>query len=68
MIDDVDYLIGVVRGRKEGHLVEWRVRATVPARTKSSARLVVTSTPDTSGDCCANADQGDPLVPGVFSP
>jgi lysine 6-dehydrogenase len=31
VLDDVDYLLGVVRGLKDGRRVEWRVRATVPA-------------------------------------
>jgi lysine 6-dehydrogenase len=31
VMDDVDYLLGVVRGRKDGRRVEWRVRAVVPA-------------------------------------
>ena len=31
VLDDVDYLMGVVRGVKDGRRVEWRVRALIPA-------------------------------------
>ena len=31
VLDDVDYLMGVVRGTKDGRRIEWRVRAVVPA-------------------------------------
>ncbi len=31
VLDDVDYLMGVVRGLKDGRRLEWRVRAVVPA-------------------------------------
>ena len=37
VLDDVDYLLGVVRGRKGGRLVEWRVRAVVPANREHGA-------------------------------
>ena len=37
VIDDVDYLLGVVRGRKDGRRVEWRVRAVVPAHKEFGA-------------------------------
>jgi saccharopine dehydrogenase-like NADP-dependent oxidoreductase len=37
VIDDVDYLLGVVRGRKDGAPVEWRVRAVVPAHKEYGA-------------------------------
>jgi saccharopine dehydrogenase-like NADP-dependent oxidoreductase len=36
-IDDVDYLMAVMRGRKDGQLVEWRVRATIPASKEYGA-------------------------------
>jgi lysine 6-dehydrogenase len=31
VLDDVDYLMGVVRGTKDGRRIEWRVRAMIPA-------------------------------------
>jgi saccharopine dehydrogenase-like NADP-dependent oxidoreductase len=31
VLDDVDYLMAVVRGEKDGRRLEWRVRAVVPA-------------------------------------
>jgi saccharopine dehydrogenase-like NADP-dependent oxidoreductase len=37
VFDDVDYLLGVVTGLKDGRRVEWRVRAVVPANKKYGA-------------------------------
>ena len=37
VLDDVDYLLGVVRGLKDGRRVEWRVRAVVPAHKEYGA-------------------------------
>jgi len=37
VLDDVDYLLGVVRGLKDGRRVEWRVRAVVPAHKEFGA-------------------------------
>jgi lysine 6-dehydrogenase len=37
VVDDVDYLLGTVRGLKDGRRVEWRVRAVVPAHKEYGA-------------------------------
>jgi saccharopine dehydrogenase-like NADP-dependent oxidoreductase len=37
VLDDVDYLVAVVRGTKAGRRMEWRVRATVPAHREHGA-------------------------------
>ena len=37
VLDDVDYLLAVVRGLKDGRRVEWRVRAVSPADKASGA-------------------------------
>ena len=44
VLDDVDYLLGVVRGLKDGRRVEWRVRATVPGAQGATAPAAATST------------------------
>jgi len=37
VLDDVDYLLCVARGLRDGRRVEWRVRATVPAHKELKA-------------------------------
>ncbi len=37
VLDDVDYLMSVVRGTKDGRRLEWRVRAIVPAHKEHGA-------------------------------
>ena len=37
VLDDVDYLLGVVRGVRDGRRLEWRVRAVVPAHKEYGA-------------------------------
>jgi len=37
VLDDVDYLMSVMRGTKDGRRLEWRVRAVIPANKKYGA-------------------------------
>ena len=45
VLDDIDYLMGVVRGTKDGRRVEWRIRAVVPGAQGATAPAGATSTP-----------------------
>ncbi len=68
VLDDVDYLLGVVRGLKDGRRVEWRVRATVPAHKEygTGARDVDTGIPPAI--VARMLARGDIAGPGVFVP
>jgi lysine 6-dehydrogenase len=68
LIDDVDYLMGVVRGRKDGQLVEWRVRATVPAHKAYGAAGGGIDTGIPPAIVARMLARGAIVGPGVFVP
>jgi saccharopine dehydrogenase-like NADP-dependent oxidoreductase len=68
VIDDVDYLIGVVRGRKDGRRVEWRVRAVVPANERYGAGGGDVDTGIPPAIVAKMMAAGEIAGPGVFAP
>jgi saccharopine dehydrogenase-like NADP-dependent oxidoreductase len=68
LIDDVDYLIGVVRGLKDNRRVEWRVRATVPAHKQYGAAGGDIDTGIPPAIVARMLGRGDISGPGVFVP
>jgi lysine 6-dehydrogenase len=68
VIDDVDYLLGVVRGRKDGQLVEWRVRAVVPANKEFGAGGGDVDTGIPPAIVAKMMARGEIAGPGVFAP
>ncbi len=68
VLDDVDYLIGVVRGLKDGRRVEWRVRATVPAYKEYGAGGGDVDTGIPPAIVARMMARGDIAGPGVFVP
>ena len=68
VIDDVDYLLGVVRGTKDGRAVEWRVRATVPAHKGFGAGGGDVDTGVPPAIVAKMMARGEINAPGVFVP
>ena len=68
VLDDVDYLLGVVRGLKDGRRVEWRVRATVPAHKEFGAGGGDVDTGIPPAIVARMLARGDIAGPGVFVP
>jgi saccharopine dehydrogenase-like NADP-dependent oxidoreductase len=66
--DDVDYLLGVVRGVKDGHRLEWRVRAVVPACKKYRAGGGDVDTGVPPAIVAKMMARGEIAGPGVFVP
>ena len=66
--DDVDYLLGVVRGLKDGRRVEWRVRAVVPAHKEYGAGGGDVDTGVPPAIVARMLGRGDIAGPGVFVP
>lgn len=68
VLDDVDYLLGVVRGLKDGRRVEWRVRAVVPAHKEYGAGGGDVDTGIPPAIVARMLARGDIAGPGVFVP
>jgi saccharopine dehydrogenase-like NADP-dependent oxidoreductase len=68
VLDDVDYLLGVVRGTKDGRRLEWRVRATVPAHKESGAGGGDVDTGIPPAIVARMMARGEIAGPGVFVP
>ncbi len=68
VLDDVDYLLGVVRGLKDGRRVEWRVRATVPACKEHGAGGGDVDTGIPPAIVAKMMASGEIAGPGVFVP
>jgi lysine 6-dehydrogenase len=68
VLDDVDYLMGVVRGRKDGRRVEWRVRAVVPACREHGAGGGDVDTGIPPAIVAKMLAAGEIARPGVFVP
>ncbi len=68
VLDDVDYLLGVVRGLKDGRRVEWRVRATVPAHKEYGAAGGDVDTGIPPAIVAKMMARGEIATPGVFVP
>jgi lysine 6-dehydrogenase len=68
VLDDADYLLGVVRGLKDGRRVEWRVRATVPAHKEYGAGGGDVDTGIPPAIVARMLARGDIAGPGVFVP
>jgi lysine 6-dehydrogenase len=68
IVDDIDYLMGVVRGRKDGRTLEWRVRAAVPAHKAFGAGGGDVDTGIPPAIVAKMLAQGEIVGPGVFVP
>ena len=68
VLDDVDYLLGVVRGLKDGRRVEWRVRAVVPAHKEYGAGGGDVDTGIPPAIVARMLARGEIAGPGVFVP
>ena len=68
VLDDVDYLLGVVRGHKDGAPVEWRVRAVVPAHKGYGAGGGDVDTGVPPAIVAKMMARGEIAGPGVFAP
>jgi saccharopine dehydrogenase-like NADP-dependent oxidoreductase len=68
VLDDVDYLLGVVRGLKDGRRLEWRVRAVVPAHKESGAGGGDVDTGIPPAIVAKMMARGEIAGPGVFVP
>ncbi len=68
VMDDVDYLLGVVRGTKDGRRVEVRVRAVVPAHKGYGAGGGDIDTGIPPAIVARMLARGDIVGPGVFVP
>jgi saccharopine dehydrogenase-like NADP-dependent oxidoreductase len=68
VLDDVDYLLGVVRGLKDGRRVEWRVRAAVPAHKEYGAGGGDVDTGIPPAIVARMMARGEIAGPGVFVP
>jgi lysine 6-dehydrogenase len=66
--DDVDYLLSIVRGFKEGRRVEWRVRATIPAHKEYGAAGGDVDTGIPPAIVAKMMARGEIAGPGVFVP
>ena len=68
VMDDVDYLLAVVRGQKDGRAVEWRLRAVVPAHRGHGAGGGDVDTGIPPAIVATMLAAGDITGPGVFVP
>jgi lysine 6-dehydrogenase len=68
VMDDIDYLLGVVRGMKDGRRVEWRVRAVVPAHKGYGAGGGDVDTGVPPAIVATMLAAGEIAGPGVFVP
>jgi saccharopine dehydrogenase-like NADP-dependent oxidoreductase len=68
VLDDVDYLVGIVRGVRDGRRLEWRVRATVPAHKDYGAGGGDVDTGVPPAIVARMMARGDIRGPGVFVP
>jgi saccharopine dehydrogenase-like NADP-dependent oxidoreductase len=68
VLDDVDYLVGIVRGTKDGRRLEWRTRAVVPAHKQSGAGGGDVDTGIPPAIVAKMMARGDISGPGVFVP
>ena len=68
VLNDVDYLLGVVRGLKDGRRVEWRVRATVPTHKEFGAGGGDVDTGIPPAIVAKMMANGEIAGPGVFVP
>ncbi len=68
VLDDVDYLMGVVRGLKDGRRLEWRVRAVVPAHKEYGAGGGDVDTGIPPAIVAKMMAAGEIAGPGVFVP
>ena len=68
VLDDVDYLLGVVRGRKDERPLEWRVRAVVPAHKEFGAGGGDVDTGIPPAIVARMLARGEIVGPGVFVP
>jgi saccharopine dehydrogenase-like NADP-dependent oxidoreductase len=68
VLDDVDYLLGVVRGLKDGRRVEWRVCAVVPAHKEYGAGGGDVDTGIPPAIVARMLARGEIAGPGVFVP
>jgi lysine 6-dehydrogenase len=68
VLDDTDYLLGVVRGLKDGRRVEWRVRAVVPANKEHGAGGGDVDTGIPPAIVATMMASGELSGPGVFVP
>ncbi|MFA4965268.1 MAG: saccharopine dehydrogenase NADP-binding domain-containing protein [Thermoleophilia bacterium] len=68
VLDDVDYLLGIVRGRKDGRRLEWRVRAVVPAHKEYGAGGGDVDTGVPPAIVARLMASGEIAGPGVFVP
>ncbi len=68
VLDDVDYLIGMVRGTRDGRHIEWRVRAAIPAHKEYGAGGGDVDTGIPPAIVARMMARGDIAGPGVFVP
>jgi saccharopine dehydrogenase-like NADP-dependent oxidoreductase len=68
VLDDTDYLMGLVRGTKDGRRVEWRVRAVVPAHHERGAGGGDVDTGIPPAIVAKMMAAGEIAGPGVFVP
>ncbi len=68
VIHDTDYLLGVVRGLKDGRRIEWRVRAVVPAHEEYGAGGGDVDTGIPPAIVARMLARGEIVGPGVFVP
>ena len=68
VLDDVDYLLGIVRGTKDGRRLEWRVRAAVPAHKEYGAGGGDIDTGIPPAIVARMMAKGEIKGPGVFVP
>jgi lysine 6-dehydrogenase len=68
VLDDVDYLFGIVRGVKDGRRVEWRVRAVIPAHKGFGAGAGDVDTGIPPAIVARMLASGEISGPGVFTP
>ena len=68
VLDDADYLMGVVRGTKDGRRLEWRVRAVIPAHKEYGAGGGDVDTGIPPAIVAKMMAAGEIAGPGVFVP
>lgn len=68
VLDDVDYLMAVVRGTKDGRRLEWRVRALIPAHKEFGAGGGDVDTGIPPAIVARMMAKGEIAGPGVFVP
>jgi saccharopine dehydrogenase-like NADP-dependent oxidoreductase len=68
VLDDADYLMGVVRGTKDGRRIEWRVRALIPAHKEYGAGGGDVDTGIPPAIVAKMMAAGEIAGPGVFVP